>query len=155
MPSAFTAALRPHAPSVAPFVSRKAHPLSYPITRSPRSNSRAPSAWSSWRGADRPAAGTLLQGDQDRKAAAGGVEPVPPAALDDICSVGGGGGNRTHVRKPSAAGVYADSRPIVRLARPAPVRPTGRLRGQPHCSRPSPETRFRASHQNMTSVPEP
>src|SRR5262245_50244803 len=42
MPSAFTAALRPHAPSVAPFVSRKAHPLSYPITRSPRSNSRAP-----------------------------------------------------------------------------------------------------------------
>src|SRR5215813_15664642 len=30
-------------------------------------------------------------------------------------SIGGGGGNRTHVRKPSAAGVYVDSRSTLLL----------------------------------------
>src|SRR5204862_8240545 len=35
-----------------------------------------------------------------------------PSAYGD--RVGGGGGNRTHVRKPSAAGVYVDSRPTLR-----------------------------------------
>jgi hypothetical protein len=71
------------------------------------------------------------------------------------CDVGGGGGNRTHVRKPSAAGVYADSRFILPLSRPSSLRPAGGPRDQPQSSRPSPEARFRASHQNMTPVPAP
>ena len=38
---------------------------------------------------------------------------------------------------------------------PEAVQPTGGPRGQPHCSRPSPEAKFRASPRNMTPVPGP
>jgi len=76
--------------------------------------------------------------------------------LEGACgNVGGGGGNRTHVRKPSAAGVYVDSRFILLLSRPSALHPAGGPRDQPHVSRPSPEARFRASHRNMTPVPRP
>jgi len=68
---------------------------------------------------------------------------------------GGGGGNWTHVREPSAAGVYADIRFILRLSRPSVLHPAGGPRGQPHLSRPSPEAKFRPSHQNMMPVPRP
>src|SRR5262245_10907595 len=68
---------------------------------------------------------------------------------------GGGGGNRTHVRKPSAAGVYVDSRSTLLLSRPAILQSAGSPRGQPQKSRPSPEARFGASHQSMTPVPGP
>ena len=78
------------------------------------------------------------------------------AAPEQACgNVGGGGGNRTHVRKPSAAGVYVDSRFILLLSRPSVLHPAGGPRGQPHLSRPSPEAKFWASHQNMMPVPRP
>jgi hypothetical protein len=87
---------------------------------------------------------------------AGDAAVVPPAALGRMCGdVGGGGGNRTHVREPSATGVYVGSRFILRLSRSSVLHPAGGPRGQPHLSRPSPEARFRASHQDMMPVPGP
>jgi len=76
--------------------------------------------------------------------------------LEDPCgNVGGGGGNRTHVRKPSAAGVYVDSRVILLLSRPSTLHPAGGPRGQPQGSRSSPEAKVGASRRNMTPVPAP
>jgi hypothetical protein len=97
-----------------------------------------------------------ITGSPIDEGATGGPPMVSPTAPGGRTSrVGGGGGNRTHVRKPSAAGIYANSRFTLLLSRPSAVQPAGGPRDQPHQSRSSPEARFGASHQDMTPRPRP
>jgi DNA-binding CsgD family transcriptional regulator len=133
-------------------------------TRSPMSSERRDARpWRDGRTVH-PRRGTAPRRDAIRRPGGDVTRPRPALQVLDLievpedgsnCCDGGGGGNRTHVRKPSAAGVYVDSRFILLLSRPSALHPAGGPRGQPHKSRSAPEARIGASHQSMMPVPRP